>query len=1082
MNAIRSSVLASLAASLFFWLPSAAGASPFLQGAVASFPTGWSVSSGSNVLDVASTSGEGAAKRLEFDLDTAQMLSYTPGSSSDAGGHADVVISNTVFYTAYELPGIEGVGGIDSQAALCVYTNTSSGGALKYYGWAGGHDGNGGAETNLTWIALAGATPVEGATNTVSMTFDYTASPATVTFKVGDVTLYPESGSADAPAIQLSTSKAQVASIGFTGAGSFSETGGSTEPPAPSTFTVNFYESEGAATALWTTNDVPSGDTLAVYGGTEPQKAQTDEWTYRFDGWTNATVTTPTAFASLPAVVADTNYWAHFAATKRSYTITFNNYNDTELQSGDVPYGTAPRYTGSTPEKAADAQYTYTWTGWTSGGNDYATTDTIPDVTGAKTYTATFTPVEKTFTVIWKNDDGTVLETDQNVAYNAMPTYDGSTPTKDDTAQYTYTFAGWTPAVSAATDDAIYTATFTPVTRTYTVTFLDEDGTSLDASAVAYGSKPTYAGTPTKASTAEYDFTFSGWTNAVITTPTPVAGLPTVEGPVTYYAAYNASPRANPPTLALATTGGLLGAVSASGKTISVNATLGGDAASVTAPAGATVSGSSVTAEFVVPDWNAATNWMIAATGSGETATLPGVAYAKAETAWFSTNVAGLVEQATGYGDTPFVFQAPTESSAGEAVRIQATIDVTAEGSTTEPDLAGSRTGFGVLQLAGDEAASFYAYGADGWVKLHGLAPADAAGEAQYLAVLDMASGTPAAYHYVNGIALYATNALGARIYAIPLYGTGDSIRSVAFSSAELLTGSLVGEQDVSYVATVGDTAYTNATQALEALAAADKAAANNVTLSLLAPNVATNPPVALAVGESVTVDASRGSFTNAASPFVLAGDVPAGYEIVPSTSGSATTYALQLAAVQIRFLGYDGTVLQSSLVNIGDMPEYTGATPSKPSDERYNYNWTGGWTPVIASATVAADYTAAFESVAIPYAVSFYTNELATAEASWTTNVAYGTVPQYLAPEPAKAADAQYTWYFAGFTNTVATVPTNLFDAVTANVSYYAAFTNTVNTYTVTWANENGTVLENDQAPPLLRAPRVWPRAGVRA
>ena len=81
-------------------------------------------------------------------------------------------------------------------------------------------------------------------------------------------------------------------------------------------------------------------------------------------------------------------------------------------------------------------------------------------------------------------------------------------PTNAETAQYTYTFAGWTPAIAEVTKDATYKATFNETLRKYTVTFVDEDGTVLKAAtAYDYGTAAADIETPadpTKEATAQY--------------------------------------------------------------------------------------------------------------------------------------------------------------------------------------------------------------------------------------------------------------------------------------------------------------------------------------------------------------------------------------------------------------------------------------------------------------------------------------------------------------------------------------------------------------------------------------------------
>jgi len=133
-------------------------------------------------------------------------------------------------------------------------------------------------------------------------------------------------------------------------------------------------------------------------------------------------------------------------------------------------------------------------------------------------------------TVTWMNWDGTVLETDVNVPYGITPTYDGATPTKTGTAEFSYSFNGWSPEVTAVTGDATYTATYAGSTNGYTVTWVNDDGTVLETDAnVPYGATPTYDGaTPTKASTTENTYAFAGWS------PT----IASVTGNATYTATY----------------------------------------------------------------------------------------------------------------------------------------------------------------------------------------------------------------------------------------------------------------------------------------------------------------------------------------------------------------------------------------------------------------------------------------------------------------------------------------------------------------------------------------------------------------
>lgn len=120
------------------------------------------------------------------------------------------------------------------------------------------------------------------------------------------------------------------------------------------------------------------------------------------------------------------------------------------------------------------------------------------------------------------NDTGTTLLRTVSVADGGDGVYGGSTPTKTSTAQYRYTFAGWsrTPGGSAdstalnavAADRNVY-AVFKATVRTYTVTWVNGSTTLETDLDVPYGTTPTYDGSTPVDETNGWEF--KGWSPEV---------------------------------------------------------------------------------------------------------------------------------------------------------------------------------------------------------------------------------------------------------------------------------------------------------------------------------------------------------------------------------------------------------------------------------------------------------------------------------------------------------------------------------------------------------------------------------------
>lgn len=255
-------------------------------------------------------------------------------------------------------------------------------------------------------------------------------------------------------------------------------------------YRITFLDADGETVLHWT--QLEYGQTPS-YTWDNPANKQDAEWTYSFTGWTPATFS---------EVQGPQTYVANYDKTKREYTITWLNDDNSLIDKTKVVYGEVPTHADAT--KTSTAEWNYTFTGW----------DKTPvAVTEDATYKATFSAEKREYTITWKNGDATI-EIDSNVPYGTTPSFDSATPAKAATAQYTYTFSGWDPAIVPVAGDATYTAQFNQTARPYTITWLNYDGSPLKSTTSYWGETPAYSSyneTPTYTDAENRKYQFTEW-------------------------------------------------------------------------------------------------------------------------------------------------------------------------------------------------------------------------------------------------------------------------------------------------------------------------------------------------------------------------------------------------------------------------------------------------------------------------------------------------------------------------------------------------------------------------------------------
>jgi len=241
---------------------------------------------------------------------------------------------------------------------------------------------------------------------------------------------------------------------------------------------------------------------------------------------------------ALAAVTGDATYratWLEVPPTE--YEIRFADYDDTELQKTTVAVGELPEYNGAEPvkkqtdqEAAGNKEFSYIFDHWAP---------TVVRVTQAMTYTAVYREIPKTYTVIFKNENNSVIETN-TYHYGETPVC-SATPVKESDNANDYTFA-WYPQIQTVMGNAEYKATFTPVPKKYALTLkCSPSGAATFTGARAdyiYGASAEVTVTP-----SDPKYVFEGWSDLESTDPNKKATSRTVTitGDITLVAEFSCS-------------------------------------------------------------------------------------------------------------------------------------------------------------------------------------------------------------------------------------------------------------------------------------------------------------------------------------------------------------------------------------------------------------------------------------------------------------------------------------------------------------------------------------------------------------
>ncbi len=200
-----------------------------------------------------------------------------------------------------------------------------------------------------------------------------------------------------------------------------------------------------------------------------------------------------------------TSSFSSSASISSAPVVTFYDYDGkTVLLSLQVEKGATAVYSGTTPFRASDAQYTYVFSGWRdANGNPVSLTNVQSNISAY----AGFTETLRTYSVVWNVAGETVKQT---YKYGDTPNYTGKTSYRDAITEYIFT--GWSPSISKVVGDAVYTAQYTErslSSQTFSLVFKVRGETYYRT--FPYGVMPSFDDFEKDYISGGYRYVFTGW-------------------------------------------------------------------------------------------------------------------------------------------------------------------------------------------------------------------------------------------------------------------------------------------------------------------------------------------------------------------------------------------------------------------------------------------------------------------------------------------------------------------------------------------------------------------------------------------